>query len=399
MRDFYYGNGSRRNAGTNKGRFVLIFLVISAVTAAVIWWFLPKNEVKKESAPGDIVQKDDETGKKEGMSSAPAEKKEALSEKKETPAISVDKEGKTENNDKDKSPADKAQSSAEGVSGKDPADPPLPPKGVITPEDMKGADLPVVPVGDTITPRQQELLKEAVLSLQQKAYANAEKSASQALEGVTEGSDFYRQVWRVLTAVRTAQVYEGKKGPYIHSYRIKGGDTLGGIASRNHTTVELLRKKNKISGSRIYVGRQLYIVPGEWKIVVSKNTRLLKLFRKESGGETLFAVWEVGIGRMGKTPAAEFALASRVRHPDWYLPDGRIFKYGEPENQLGDYFLKLASVNTPGRPLQGYGIHGTKDETTVGRSLSNGCVRMRNADVEVLYYLVPVGSRVVIQEK
>ena len=66
---------------------------------------------------------------------------------------------------------------------------------------------------------------------------------------------------------------------------------------------------------------------------------------------------------------------------------------------MGDYFLKLAPVNAPGRPLLGYGIHGAKDESAVGRSLSNGCVRMRNADVEALYYIVPSGTRVVIGEE
>ena len=394
MRDFYYGSGNRKNAGGGKGRFVLIFLVISAVTAAVIWWFLPENEEKKEPAGQEIVQKEEDNGKKDEKNSSSSVIKETASEKKEIPAISAEGSAADEKKDKKDEPKTELPSP-----GNDPADPPLPPKGVITPEDRKGADLPVVPVGDAITPRQQELLKEAAVFLQQKAYGKAEKNASEALEGVAEGSDFYRQAWRVLTAARTALVFEGKSGPFILCYRIKGGDTLGAIASRHHTTVELLKKKNNISGSRIYVGRVLYIVPGEWKIIVSKNTRLLKLFRKDKEGEQLFAVWEIGIGRMGKTPAAEFALASRVRHPDWYLPDGRIFKYGDPENQLGDYFLKLASVNTPGRPLQGYGIHGTKDETTVGRSLSNGCVRMRNAEVEVLYYLVPAGSRVVIQEK
>ena len=163
--------------------------------------------------------------------------------------------------------------------------------------------------------------------------------------------------------------------------------------------MELLRKKNNISGSRIFVGRLLYIVPGDWRIAVSKKFRTLKLYRKEKSGEKLFAVWQVGIGRMNKTPAAEFAIASRVRHPDWYLPDGRVFKYGDAENQLGDYFLKLAPAAAPGRPLLGYGIHGAKDESAVGRSLSNGCVRMRNADVEALYYLVPAGCRVTITEE
>ena len=45
---------------------------------------------------------------------------------------------------------------------------------------------------------------------------------------------------------------------------------------------------------------------------------------------------------------------------------------------------------------KGYGIHGSADDSTVGRSLSNGCLRMHNQDVEILYYLVPGGCPVKI---
>jgi hypothetical protein len=44
----------------------------------------------------------------------------------------------------------------------------------------------------------------------------------------------------------------------------------------------------------------------------------------------------------------------------------------------------------------GYGIHGTNHPETVGRSVSHGCVRLRNEDVERLYDLVDVGTRVFI---
>ena len=281
----------------------------------------------------------------------------------------------------------------------DPADPPLPEKGIITPADQKGADLPAVVADDVISDARRAELKKGAEFLALKEYEKSCQAVQKALAGVRENSPFYLECWRVLTSARLGRAFNSKNGEFILSYRIKSGDSLSGIAGRFFTTVELLRKKNNISGSRIFVGRLLYIVPGDWRIAVSKKFRTLKLYRKEKSGEKLFAVWQVGIGRMNKTPAAEFAIASRVRHPDWYLPDGRVFKYGDAENQLGDYFLKLAPAAAPGRPLLGYGIHGAKDESAVGRSLSNGCVRMRNADVEALYYLVPAGCRVTITEE
>lgn len=44
----------------------------------------------------------------------------------------------------------------------------------------------------------------------------------------------------------------------------------------------------------------------------------------------------------------------------------------------------------------GYAIHGTNRPETVGRSVSHGCVRLRNEDVAVLYDRVPVGTPVYI---
>ena len=107
-------------------------------------------------------------------------------------------------------------------------------------------------------------------------------------------------------------------------------------------------------------------------------------------------MFDVGIGRLGKTPSAEFVISSRLRNPDWYAPDGGVYKFGEPGNVIGTRFLKLAPVGTPDRPLLGYGIHGTSSEESVTRSRSNGCIRMRNADVEMLYNIVPGMTRVEI---
>jgi hypothetical protein len=44
----------------------------------------------------------------------------------------------------------------------------------------------------------------------------------------------------------------------------------------------------------------------------------------------------------------------------------------------------------------GYGLHGTDHPESIGRSVSHGCVRMRNEDIEALYPMVPVGTPVYI---
>lgn len=172
------------------------------------------------------------------------------------------------------------------------------------------------------------------------------------------------------------------------------GDSLSRIAARCHTTVEALRHYNKLKNDVIRIGRKLAVIPGPWRITVDKSRRELILERARGGVWNTFGRFQVGLGRLDRTPEAEFVISTRLRHPDWYAPDGRIFRYGDAGNQLGDYFLKLAAAGTPNRPLRGFGIHGTSDDTTVGKNWSNGCVRMHNREVELLYYLVPSGTPV-----
>lgn len=397
MSNYNYGlEPGIRQSGSSRLRFVLIFLAVSALTAALLWWFWPnQNKDGKEISNTSAAPSQEQ---KQEVKTAPVAKDPQPIREPEISPVTPAAEDAAKKEEKSPS-AGKAVAEKKETKNVDPTDPVLPPKGVVTESDKKGVDLPDVPVDNVVSDAQKKALEQAAELLAAKDYAGAEKFAEQALENTVEYSDFYRKTWRILSDARIGMAFNGKSNPYVIRYRIRSGDSLSGVAGRFFTTVELLRKRNNISGSRIFVGKQLYVVPGDWKIIVSKKFRLLKLYRVTKEGEKLFALWEVGIGRMDKTPVAEFAIAARVRHPDWFLPDGRVFKYGDAENQLGEYFLKLAPASAPGRPLLGYGIHGAKDESTVGRSLSNGCIRMRNADVENLYYLVPAGCRVNIVEK
>ena len=43
-----------------------------------------------------------------------------------------------------------------------------------------------------------------------------------------------------------------------------------------------------------------------------------------------------------------------------------------------------------------YGIHGTIDESSIGQQQSQGCIRLHNADVELVYDLLTEGKSTVI---
>jgi lipoprotein-anchoring transpeptidase ErfK/SrfK len=63
---------------------------------------------------------------------------------------------------------------------------------------------------------------------------------------------------------------------------------------------------------------------------------------------------------------------------------------GHPRNPLGYRALYLGSSL--------YRIHGTDAPWTIGKSVSHGCIRMYNADVEDLYGRVHIGTKVTVTQ-
>jgi L,D-transpeptidase ErfK/SrfK len=59
-----------------------------------------------------------------------------------------------------------------------------------------------------------------------------------------------------------------------------------------------------------------------------------------------------------------------------------------PENPLGDYALRLS------RPT--YLIHGTNDNSGVGRRSSSGCIRMYPEDIDKLFHTLKIGDSILV---
>jgi L,D-transpeptidase ErfK/SrfK len=61
-----------------------------------------------------------------------------------------------------------------------------------------------------------------------------------------------------------------------------------------------------------------------------------------------------------------------------------------PDNPLGDRALRLAAGKGT------YLIHGTNNPIAVGLAVTHGCIRMYPEDIEALYEMIPVGTKVTI---
>lgn len=112
----------------------------------------------------------------------------------------------------------------------------------------------------------------------------------------------------------------------------------------------------------------------------------------------------VGVGRAGLAFRGSARIGRKAKWPSWRPTNNMIRrnprKYaryargvpGGPRNPLGARALYLYKGNRDTM----YRIHGTTEPWSIGRSVSNGCIRMINAHVIDLFERVPVGARVVV---
>lgn len=224
--------------------------------------------------------------------------------------------------------------------------------------------------------------------------AGAREEAFAAL-GRAATSEDARAVEDVLGDVNARAAFSAAPMPEKTNLTIRAGDRLDAIARKYGTTMDLLQAANGITDpGRIRIGKTLRIVSGTWTVDVLRRSNELVLHLNGR----FFKRYSIGTGKHEKTPLGSFVVAERVREPVWWHPDGRQIPFGKQENILGTRWLALkATGDTP--EVKGYGIHGTWDDSTIGKSESAGCVRMRNSDVEELFTLVPTGTVVQIVDK
>ncbi|MCY8234185.1 L,D-transpeptidase [Priestia endophytica] len=89
-----------------------------------------------------------------------------------------------------------------------------------------------------------------------------------------------------------------------------------------------------------------------------------------------------------QTPIGFFKVVNKIKNRPYYT--GNI-PGGDPRNPLGNRWL---GINANGTYGDTYAIHGNNNESSIGKYVSLGCVRMHNADVEKLYDKVQVGTPV-----
>jgi len=171
---------------------------------------------------------------------------------------------------------------------------------------------------------------------------------------------------------------------------VQPGDRLARIAKRYGTTIEAIMRLNHLKSEIIRPGMTLKVLNQPIAIFVQKSRYRLWV---TYGGKFLFEA-PCGIGIENRTPSGTFIIADRIKNPEWYRPDGRVIPPGDPENELGSRWLGFK--DTP--EYSGLGIHEARNPSDVGKESSKGCLRLRKEDIELLFDITPLGTKVTILE-
>ena len=146
--------------------------------------------------------------------------------------------------------------------------------------------------------------------------------------------------------------------------------------------------------------------PKGFYIVIDTARNLI--FLKEGNRTILKAVVSSGSGNIlrdpsGKrewifdTPRGEFEVKEKIAGPKWIKPDWAFIEEEEDipknwedrveEGVLGDYALAFGN---------GYFIHGTLYKRLLGRNVTHGCIRVGDEDLETIYRLSRLGTKIYI---
>lgn len=189
------------------------------------------------------------------------------------------------------------------------------------------------------------------------------------------------------------------------TYSVQSGDVLQKIAEKHEVPWELLMRLNGMTDPRrLRAGQTIKVVHGPFNCVVSKSRFTLDVYLGPAAqpGSLYITTFPVGLGSNDSTPTGTWLVEAgrKLKNPTYYSPRGEgVIEADDPKNPLGERWIGLTGIDGHAVGKASYGIHGTIDESSIGKMESMGCIRLKNADVEWLFDLLVDGkSSVVVRE-
>jgi hypothetical protein len=187
------------------------------------------------------------------------------------------------------------------------------------------------------------------------------------------------------------------------SYVVKKGDSLAKISSREKlgTDWRFVQRINGMASEKaLRPDMRLKLAHGPFDAEVVKADFRINIYAGSGSDRVMVASFPCGTGTNDSTPVGTFKVrsGSKLIDPQWTNPrTGEKFAANDPKNPIGERWIGLQGTTPDTAKFTGYGIHGTTEPQSIGQQMSMGCVRLGDAEVEVVYELIGEQSTIVIR--
>jgi len=184
------------------------------------------------------------------------------------------------------------------------------------------------------------------------------------------------------------------------SYKVHPGELLSTVGKQFKVPYEILMKINKIGRPEaLQAGDTIKVINGPFHVRVYRSTFTMDLYLQN----TFVRSFPVGLGKPGmETPTGLWVVkkGGKMIAPTWTDPiSGKTYESEDPDYPLGSRWIGLEGIKGDAVGRTGFAIHGTKDPNEIGIAGSQGCIRLQDSNVILVYNLLAPGeSRVEIVE-
>ena len=225
-------------------------------------------------------------------------------------------------------------------------------------------------------------------------FAEAQLALSNLYTDPNLPADQAKEITELLDQLAGTVIYSRQS--YLEPpYTAQPGDTIDRVAQRCKVPWQLLARINGLmppgtpnsdeilKDQPLAPGRQLKVVQGPFDAVVQLDKRQLTLMvQNRYAGR-----FAIGVGRDQPKLDGRYTVGEKKLNPTYYGPDGTTINPNDPKNPLGGAWIGLTDR---------IGIHGAADPQSVGRDDNLGTICVGDRDLQDLYGILSIGSRVTI---
>lgn len=153
--------------------------------------------------------------------------------------------------------------------------------------------------------------------------------------------------------------------------QLRKSERIGKLDGSSHTEDEETKNNSQTQQGKPQTGAEPYFTQSLEVIIDLKQYRLAVV-----SGNVMLRSYPVGLGG-DRTPEGTYKISDKVVNPN-----------GRDDGDFGSRGMQLSDTN--------YAIHGTNEPDSIGKDESLGCIRMLGKDVEELFDLIPMGTKVTV---